>query len=51
MKMTGHKTESVYRRHVIIDEAILRESVKKLAAFHSNTLTGIFPLKSRKATT
>ncbi len=35
MKMTGHKTESVYRRYAIVDEAMLRESAEKLAAFHS----------------
>jgi integrase len=35
MKMTGHKTESVYRRYAIVDEAMLREGAAKLAAFHS----------------
>ena len=35
MKMTGHKTESVYRRYAIVDEAMLREGAEKLAAFHS----------------
>jgi hypothetical protein len=33
--MTGHKTESVYRRYAIVDEAMLREGAEKLAAFHS----------------
>ena len=36
MKMTGHKTESVYRRCAIVDEATLREGAVKLAAFHSS---------------
>ena len=36
MKMTGHKTESVYRRYAIVDEAMLREGAVKLAAFHSS---------------
>jgi len=37
MKMTGHKTESVYRRYAIVDEAMLREGAVKLAAFHSSS--------------
>ena len=32
MKMTGHKTESVYRRYAIVDEAMLRDAADKLAA-------------------
>lgn len=35
MKMTCHKTESIYRRYAIVDEAMLRESTEKLAAYHS----------------
>lgn len=35
-KLTGHKTESVYRRYAIADEAALKEGVEKLAALHSN---------------
>jgi len=31
MKLTGHKTESVYRRYAIVDEKDLAEGVKKLA--------------------
>jgi hypothetical protein len=32
MTMVGHKTESVYRRYAIVDEAMLRDAAVKLAA-------------------
>jgi len=32
MRMVGHKTESIYRRYAIVDEAMLREAAEKLAA-------------------
>lgn len=35
MRMTGHKTESVYRRYAITDSAMLQEAGVKLAAFHA----------------
>lgn len=35
MTLTGHKTESVYRRYSIDDEASLREAAEKLAALHA----------------
>jgi integrase len=31
MKMTGHKTEAVYRRYAIVSESDLRDAAKKLA--------------------
>ena len=34
MKMTGHKTETVYRRYAIVDESMLREAAEKLAVLH-----------------
>lgn len=37
MKLTGHKTESVYRRYAIADEAALHEGVEKLARLHERT--------------
>jgi integrase len=35
MKLTGHKTEAVYRRYAIADAAALSEGVEKLARLHS----------------
>jgi hypothetical protein len=35
MALTGHKTESVYRRYAITDSHMLEEAVVKLAAFHA----------------
>jgi integrase len=35
MKITGHKTESVYRRYAIVSEADLTEGMKKLAVLHA----------------
>jgi hypothetical protein len=32
MKLTGHKTEAVYRRYAIVAESDLREAGEKLAA-------------------
>jgi len=31
MKLVGDKTESIYRRYAIVDEAMLREGAEKLA--------------------
>ena len=36
MKLTGHKTESVYRRYAIADVAALAEGVEKLARLHAS---------------
>lgn len=35
MKLTGHKTEAVYRRYAIIYEADLAEGLRKLAALQT----------------
>jgi integrase len=36
MKLTGHKTEAVYRRYAIVSEADLSAGVAKLAALHDS---------------
>ena len=38
MQLTGHKTESVYRRYAIVSESDLAEGVAKLAALHRANL-------------
>jgi integrase len=35
MRMTGHKTEAVYRRYAITDSAMLQEAAAKLAILHA----------------
>jgi hypothetical protein len=34
-KLTGHKTEAVYRRYAIVDSAMLQEAAAKLGALHT----------------
>jgi len=34
MRIVGHKTESIYRRYAIVDEAMMREGADKLATLH-----------------
>jgi hypothetical protein len=34
MKLTGHKTESIYRSYAIVNEADLSDGLKKLAVLH-----------------
>jgi integrase len=41
MKLTGHKTESVYRRYAIVSEADLNEGLKKLATLHDRDATAV----------
>jgi len=36
MAMVGHRTESIYQRYKVADEAMLKESAAKLAAFHES---------------
>ena len=39
MKITGHKTESVYRRYAIVSDADLQEAARKLAGTIPGTMT------------
>jgi integrase len=51
MKMTGHKTETVYRRYAIVSESDLREAGDKLAALHEIDRGGerkVVPLAERQ---
>jgi integrase len=45
MKLTGHKTESVYQRYAIVDSGMLKEAAVKLAALHAgeNRAYGMTP--------
>jgi integrase len=47
MKLTGHKTESVYRRYAIVAKADLTEGVSKLARLHE--LLEVSPGKSERS--
>ncbi|MGO8843441.1 MAG: tyrosine-type recombinase/integrase [Methyloceanibacter sp.] len=50
MAMVGHRTESIYRRYAIADEAMLKEGAVKLAAFHASEKNGtpkVVPIKKR----
>jgi integrase len=51
MAMVGHRTESIYRRYAIADEAMLKEGAIKLAAFHASEMNGpqkVVLLKKKK---
>jgi integrase len=50
MKLTGHKTESVYNRYAIVAEQDLREGVAKLAALHTSGSRTVLPFESRTIT-
>ena len=42
MKLTGHKTEGVYRRYAIVSDADLQEAARKLAAGAVTQRVGTF---------
>ena len=39
MAMVGHKTESIYRRYAIVDEAMHREAAAKLDSWAADQKT------------
>ena len=45
MCLTGHLTESVYRRYSIVSEADLAEGVRKLAKLPDDTTRTVVPFK------
>ncbi len=52
MKLTGHKTEAVYRRYAIVSESDLNDGVKKLKSLLTTDLSEphkILPYKARAA--
>jgi integrase len=40
MKMVGHKTQSIYNRYAIVDEGMLQDGARKLAALHAQHAKG-----------
>jgi len=47
-KITGHRSESVYRRCPIVSDADLQDAAAKLAASAAGTLTGTIAASGRK---
>ncbi len=41
MAMVGHKTEAIYRRYAIVDEAMLHEGGALLAAYTEGKVAGL----------
>ena len=50
MKRVGHKTESIYRRYAIVDEAMLKEGAAKLQTLHETQAPAAPVIPLTKAT-
>lgn len=37
MKITGHKTESIYRRYAIVDHGVMQEGMAKVARYRRDS--------------
>ena len=48
MKITGHRTEGVYRRYAIVSDADLQEATRKLTGTISGTQTGGEALRTER---
>jgi len=49
MRLTGHKTEAVYRRYAIVSESDLSEAVSKLQAFKTSAVDTVFDTVAHKS--
>jgi hypothetical protein len=47
-KITGHRSESVYRRYAIVNDADLRDGARRLALSAADAITGILAASGRK---
>src|SRR5437879_4907454 len=47
-KITGHRSESVYRRYAIVSDSDLQDAAAKLAASAAGTITGTIAASGRK---
>ena len=50
MKMVGHRTESIYWRYAIVDEAMLKEGAAKLQTLHEAQAPAASVIPLTKAT-
>ena len=47
MKLTGHTTESIYRRYAIVAEQDLKDGMAKLAVLHQKKSQRVLPAPER----